>query len=548
MSSRDTFALIVSLVYPTVLLLVAELLRRYARVSPDLTRKFVHVGAGMWTWGALALFESPWWRVVPFTAFILINYLNYRTRLVRSVETGGAGTVWFALSCALLFLILAGSSQPTTYVVFVGLMAMTWGDAAAALIGQPLGRHPYHVYPAGRAGGRSVEGSAAMLLVSAVAISLTLFYLNANYFGSSFATATLLAFALLLAVCATLIEAVTAHGLDNMTVPLLTSGLGWLLLSYPEVGWRLALGLAVSGAIGLFSYRQRSLSLSGVLGAVVTGSSIFAFGGWSWGLLLIVFFVTATLLSHYRKRDKEQLETEKFDKGGTRDWGQAIANGGVAVAFALVHLLDPRPLWLAAFVAALATVNADTWATELGILSKRPPRSITTGKLVTAGTSGGVTALGTGAAAAGGLLIGLAMLLMLLVHGLFQPQGLSISQLAALPLVALVGGLAGAMFDSLLGATMQVMYYAPGDEKETEKRIAGDGTPNTYRRGLRWLNNDAVNAISSIVGAIVGAAVFSLWLAVSALFRGLSTAVSLGRRFTITGDTQVRAVAQPLTR
>lgn len=278
---------------------------------------------------------------------------------------------------------------------------------------------------------------------------------------------------------------------------------------------QLSVGLVLSGAIGFAAHRRGSLSRSGVLGAVIVGTAIFGFGGWAWGLLLIAFFVLSSLLSHYREAEKARVAADKFDKGGARDIGQALANGGAGALIALAYaLLWPDALLLAAFVGALATVNADTWATELGVLSRQPPRLITTFAPVEPGTSGGVSLRGTLATLMGALAMGLCMLLFMALEGLFGAAGFAAAggALGALALIpaAMLGGLGGSLFDSLLGATVQAIYHCPACRKETEKRLHTCGTPTTPLRGWRWLNNDLVNFISSLVGALIAAGVWAL--------------------------------------
>lgn len=269
---------------------------------------------------------------------------------------------------------------------------------------------------------------------------------------------------------------------------------------------RLVIGFILAALIGIVAYRRGSLARSGVVGAVIVGTAIFGFGGWSWGLLLITFFVTSSLLSHYQENVKASL-AEKFSKGSRRDLWQALANGGAGALIAAATLVVPRTegyLMLAAFVGAMATVNADTWATELGVLNPRPPRLITTGKRVEIGTSGGVTLLGTLASLAGAALIGIAAVIFLFAEASITGQAMPVDAIF-LPLPATLGGLGGSLFDSLLGATLQAMYYSEGRQKETEKRIDPDGTPNRHLRGLAWLDNDMVNFISSGVGAGIAA-------------------------------------------
>ncbi len=510
MTSHDITALVISFAYAFALLGVAEGLRIFFKVKPDYTRKLVHIGAGMWVWGELALFDNWWAAIIPFATFILLNYASYRVQLVKSVETGeGAGTVYFAISVALLT-FLWQPSLDLTYAAVGGVMAMTWGDAAAALVGRAIGRHPYYIYRPGVGGLRSLEGSLAMFAFSFLSIAATLLIFAADF--SSNTLLTVFGIALLAAICATIIEAVTPLGLDNLSVPLLTAALLAMLGEGRLDPWRLAGGLALSAIIAAAAYYARALDVSGALGAVVTGTSIIAFGGWTWGLLLIAFFVTSSALSRYQAKEKQGLEAEKFDKGSRRDWGQTLANGGVAALLALAHLLWPYPWLLAAFVAAIATVNADTWATELGVLSKQPPRLITSGKSVAVGTSGAITRWGTTAAANGALLIGIVAALLLGGRALLgYASELTTTQAVGLLAAAVIGGLAGALFDSLLGATVQVIYYSPARDKETEKQFDADGSANTYKRGWRWLNNDAVNFLSSLIGAAVGAMVFLIF-------------------------------------
>lgn len=277
---------------------------------------------------------------------------------------------------------------------------------------------------------------------------------------------------------------------------------------------QLGAGFIISAAIGWAAYRREALSKSGVVGAILTGTAIFGFGGLAWGLLLITFFILSSLLSKYKEATKEAL-AEKFAKGSRRDIWQALANGGAGALIAVAYLFT-RQSWLwFAFVGAMATVNADTWATELGVLSKHMPRLITTGELVEPGTSGGVSLQGTLATLAGGAAIGLAGALFLYLDSLIRytprvllhPESCILypANCTMLPVIAALAGLTGSLCDSLLGATVQAIYYSSIREKKTEKVIDPDGTPNTLLRGWRWLNNDWVNFISSVGGAAVAA-------------------------------------------
>ena len=272
----------------------------------------------------------------------------------------------------------------------------------------------------------------------------------------------------------------------------------------------LAVGLILSTLIGVLAYRRGALAPSGVAGAIIVGTLIFGLGGWVWGLTLITFFISSSTLSHYRDAEKKRL-AEKFAKGHRRDLGQTLANGGAGALITLAYALWGEPALFAAFLGAMATVNADTWATELGVLSPSPPRLITNGRVVEAGTSGGVSWLGVVASAAGALSIGLAAFVFSLSDELLG-GGSDPWRYGWALAAALAGGLTGSLVDSLLGASVQVMYFCPTCAKETEKTSHGCGTATQYRRGWRWLDNDVVNFLSSLVGALAATGAF--WLLV----------------------------------
>ncbi|MDY7078163.1 MAG: DUF92 domain-containing protein [Chloroflexota bacterium] len=271
----------------------------------------------------------------------------------------------------------------------------------------------------------------------------------------------------------------------------------------------LAGGFIISSAIGVIGYRGGALSYSGVAGAVITGTLIFGLGGWEWGALLIAFFVSSSALSFYQAREKQEL-AEKFAKGHRRDLGQALANGGMATLLAVLSHIIPAPplaegakggVWFIACAGAMAAVNADTWATELGVLSPKLPRLITTGRRVEVGTSGGVTWLGSAASLGGAFFIGLLGGLGALV----LRQGWAYA--GAVLLAATAGGLSGSLFDSLLGATVQAIYWCDACEKETERQVHRCGVETRLLRGWHWLENDMVNFAASAIGALVAAGV-----------------------------------------
>jgi uncharacterized protein (TIGR00297 family) len=254
------------------------------------------------------------------------------------------------------------------------------------------------------------------------------------------------------------------------------------------------LGLAFAAVVAFAAYRLGSLSRSGAWGALLTGTVIFGLGGWKWAVLLLAFFVSSSALSRLFKKRKAGVE-EIFEKGGRRDIGQVLANGGIASVFAGLHFFFPSANWTwMAFAASLAAVNADTWATELGVLNPSHPRLITNWAAVERGTSGAISLYGTLAATLGAFFIAI-------FGAALGPAGRFWANLG----IFTIAGLLGSLFDSLLGATVQAIYRCPACQKETEKHpLHSCGTATERVRGLPWVNNDFVNLACSALGAAIG--------------------------------------------
>jgi uncharacterized protein (TIGR00297 family) len=262
---------------------------------------------------------------------------------------------------------------------------------------------------------------------------------------------------------------------------------------------QLIIGFFLAIIVAYLAYRARSLNRSGALAALVVGTVIFGLGGLNWATLLLTFFITSSGLSRAFKERKREAN-EKYAKGGERDAGQVFGNGGIPTLFTALHFFFPEAIWpWLGFAASLAAVNADTWATELGVLNPTSPRLLTDlRRVVEKGTSGGVSWVGTLASLAGAGIIGLEA-------ALVNPIGVN----WIFFVLVTIAGLLGALFDSLLGATVQAIYYCPTCQKETERTPTHScGTETTQIRGWTWLDNDWVNFACGAFGVGVALSYF----------------------------------------
>lgn len=317
--------------------------------------------------------------------------------------------------------------------------------------------------------------------------------------------------------------------------------------------------LGIATYLGYSGYRKGSLSLDGAVTASLVGYASMANPFVGYGLTLITFYLAGSKATKFKASIKAQLETHTTDpddptpdekKGvkrrdtssGNRSSVQVLCNSLTAVVACLafrvlnagVVKVDPLGKGMLKVVELVgggtkvgvsnllltllvgghyAACMGDTFASELGILSKGQPRLITQPwKIVPKGTNGGVSPLGLTVSALGGTFIGLIQSVSLFAHYRFTNQSpLPLQTYAKLITLLTTAGLFGSLVDSLLGATLQQTLY----NKNSKKVLVGgqitdvlDGKkqddPNAqWVRVTGWnvLDNNAVNFVASALTA-----------------------------------------------
>jgi uncharacterized protein (TIGR00297 family) len=202
-------------------------------------------------------------------------------------------------------------------------------------------------------------------------------------------------------------------------------------------------------------YRAKSRKSLTDFGLVVAGISAFihTLGPSSLNLVLLaVFFLTSTQFGKVKAEYKNTLTAVSSTKAKeARNHSQVLANSAFASFLILVqHFYGQFEILTIGVIAQYAAVCADTWASELGILSKSPPILITTLRPCPRGTNGGVSLYGLQVSVAGGVLMGI-------VGVLIAPMFASYSVTEKVQFIAFTGvvGLFGSLLDSLLGALFQ---------------------------------------------------------------------------------------------
>ncbi|CAL6295125.1 unnamed protein product [Bathycoccus prasinos] len=287
--------------------------------------------------------------------------------------------------------------------------------------------------------------------------------------------------------------------------------------------------------LALIGYKKKSLDLSGAVSASLVGV-LTIFSGVRYGLTLAFFFFSGSAVTKVQSEVKKQVDEHFKEGGGLRDFVQVMANGLVPTMLAAASLYSLGGLSFianttgagafaeaiissggsnssmnnattrvastlaVAFLSYFSCCGGDTFASELGVLSKSKPRLITTfcRKEVEPGTNGGVSLLGVVASIFGGLVAASGWAL-----GAYITSGVRTEILYAL-IIGAFGGFFGSFVDSVLGATVQYSGYC----RERKKVVSKPGPTVTKISGLEILSNSGVNVLSASFIAVAFGALY----------------------------------------
>lgn len=260
--------------------------------------------------------------------------------------------------------------------------------------------------------------------------------------------------------------------------------------------WKALLAGVLAAALAGFAAWKRALTPGGLALAGALALVIGFCGGVSAFAVLAATFLFTVAAGKLSGRIGAEIGLRLHEKTGARDAVQIVCNVLVGTLSLVLAALTQREVFFWCYGGAMASSLADSMASELGVLSRKPPRDILTRRPVAAGLSGGVTALGLGASALGAALIGG-------IYGALR---------ASLPLTlgCTAAGFLAALADSVLGSCVQAKYRCPVCGALTEKPVHC-GVDGTLARGARRMTNDAVNFLGNLTGAAVAAAGYALW-------------------------------------
>jgi uncharacterized protein (TIGR00297 family) len=248
-----------------------------------------------------------------------------------------------------------------------------------------------------------------------------------------------------------------------------------LSLSLPSQGWGDWLtALALNALLIGVAQRAPLLTPSGWLHAGILGTLLWGSLGWRGWLAVVAYLAlgSAVTKAGFKAKQASGLAEARGGRRGPENvWGSAL------VAALLAVLTPSAGTWasllLLGFAASLAAKLADTFGSEIGKRWGRHTVLITSLRPVPRGTEGAISLEGTAASAVGSLLMAGVM------------AALRVIETAAAFALVVGVGLAATLLESVIGATVQ--------------------------RRLSWLSNEAVNALQTLIAALLAMAL-APWL------------------------------------
>ncbi|MFQ5571247.1 MAG: DUF92 domain-containing protein [Rhodothermales bacterium] len=492
---QDLTAFVFSAMSLVALVGLGEALRIRGHVTAERSRRVVHVGVGLFVAATPFLFSGPAFVYLLGVVFVGVNYVALQRGWfpgIHGTKRQSLGTVTFPLALLPALAVCWTADPGRLFALQIAFLILAFSDPLASLVGMHVARSRESHR------GKTPAGSVAFI-ISAFAISLGALVWLKTEGRIDWTTWEICAAAVTVAGATTATEAFGCRGWDNFFI--IQAAIVVLVVFDEHPASRLTLvGAALSGvAFGVVALKLRFLTLSGSIAGGLLAASVIGLGGWAWVVPSFAFFISSSVLSQVGKRRKAGVEAIT-EKGSQRDAGQVYANGGIGWVLLLIYALFPHDALYWGFLGAFAAATADTWGTEIGTLSRRKPRLITTGRSVPKGTSGAVSIVGTAGAAGGAVIVWISAWPFAI--DLFAVTGVQAASLAVV-----VGGFLASLIDSVAGATVQARFRDQKTGQETERSGSGEGAFPLVR-GWRWLQNDQVNWLCTLSGAILAMACF----------------------------------------
>ncbi len=473
--------IVLSALYLGLVLLASELIRRFVGGENGrfVSRKTVHIlTCFLWFVIYYCLRESYY--PIALCAALFVLLLVFRKRLPAISDSDGRASGALLYAGAGTFLCALCCLVPSLYIPLgITMCALSLGDGFAGLMGKFLPLPRIRLY-----GDKTLVGSfTAFLFV----------FLTVLGFAHAYSLDISVREALVIAAVFAFIELVTPFSADNITTSLATFLLSVLAINTSALE-AYAVTLIAIPVTAVLVIKKKALTIGGVVAALaVAFAVVLGFGDFGF-ILLLSFFLLTTVCDLVGKKKKVELLKDMHDKPFGRGAHQVLAVGLIPSVTGIIAFITHSPIAVVAFGASVAESLGDCMASEIGVLSKKPPFDIFKRERVAAGMSGGVSLLGSAAS-----LVGVALsALIYFALPIYEPKTLG---------AVITAALLGVIADTLLGSAAQRKGICRACGKITEKKLHC-GLQTEHCGGFSWLSNTAVNLISNAFSAIMAALIY----------------------------------------
>lgn len=469
-----------SLAYGFLCLLIAVVAYNFG-IPKQYTRKIVHILVGF-EWAILYHTVGVGMHFVAvcliFTAMLAFSYRKKLFTMMSSDSDNAPGTVYYGVAMSVMA-VLSIIFEGFVLAFGVAVFCTSLGDGLAGVLGARIKRFNFKIYK-----NKTLVGTLSAFVFSLISILV---------FSLIYELKITPVEALCISAFAAGLELISGFGLDNITLPLGTATLTYLLMQGELINGYV-IPIVLTPFIVAFASSAKILTKKGILMALALDFAVSVSLG-NFGFIMLLAFLLLSVLIDKIKKSFRRENDEVTKKTGARDSMQVVANGIAPAVFAILYLFTQEFVFIIAYIAALAECFADTTASGFGMLSKNAfdPFKM---KKVQVGLSGGMSLIGTAASFVSAVAFSM-------LPVVFDVIDLMLSLKVAM------AAFLGVILDSMLGSLLQSKYKCKQCFAITEKEVHC-GTETELIFGFKCINNDVVNVVSCVFSSALSILAFLL--------------------------------------
>ncbi len=442
------------------------------KTNLETSRKIIHILLfAVWIFLNHFMRDSIHQVIVPII-FLILNCLSYKFNTYKSIEREAQnhfGTIYFAIVITIMMLFVLIFPK-FYYCSGIATFCLTFGDGFAALIG--YNTQTIKIYK-----NKSLSGFIACFIASTISIFLFCFLYNVEINPIM---------CCIIGLSVSIFELVD-KGLDNFSVILISFILSYLFLNYPSD--ILMISVVLAEFIFMIVFFSKSIDYYGSLLSMIMVFSYTYFGGML-GILILLFEYFFIFFISILKKKESKIKKEKSG----RTFFQILINGGLGTIFVILYGIFKNKNLLLISIISVSGCFIDSVSSDVGTLSKGEPYDLLKRKKVQKGLSGGISLLGTISSLLCSFLISFIVYIVLN----FQILDLIIIS------IVIFGQ---TIIDSLFGSIIQAKYKCNKCGKYSESELCcGESCKKVS--GIHWVNNNVVNAFSSIVTTFIALIIY----------------------------------------